>query len=121
MPYVVEYGVAEVEALLSLAWEPTRVAWGVQNEHAPDRDMPRAKANPSHGNSLAAEVADIKRAWTLTPLTLKERRCLLLIFGLCYTQEMVEELEGAAQQVISRRKCRAVDKLVAFLNGSESV
>lgn len=35
----------------------------VREEYAPDDDMPRAAGNAARGNTLAAELIDVKRAW----------------------------------------------------------
>lgn len=112
------YTVAEVEELLGLMWDPDAV-YGVQDPHSPDGDMPRAKGDPSHGNNLFAELADIRQGWARADLTLSERRSVLMTYGLCWTQEMVAAHEGVSQQAISLRKCKGVDKIVAYLNGTE--
>ncbi len=52
-----------------------------RREDAPDADMPKAKANPSHLGGNMAEMLDIKRAWDECYVGLRSPEALYLHYG----------------------------------------
>lgn len=106
-----------VESLLPAVWDESYCYGLPQKDSAPDPDMPRGSANKAHGNNLSAYIADIKTGWEKTPLTLKERRALVLAFAAGWTQKDIAFNQGCSQQAISERIDRAIGKIVARLNG----
>lgn len=109
-----------VEALLPAVWDAD-FCFGMKVENAPDADMPRGWTNKATGNTLAAHIADIKRGWQKAPLSLDERRALLLCYGLDWTQEDAATNQGVSQQTISNRLYSGVGKVVATLNGDSAL
>jgi DNA-directed RNA polymerase specialized sigma24 family protein len=108
-----------VEFLLPAVWDPF-AHLGMIQPTAPEHDMPRGSTNKAHGNTLYAHLVDIRDAWRrTTELTPKERRALLLRFGLDLTEQEVGRHEGVTKQTISTRLFTGVGKLVAQLNGTE--
>jgi predicted DNA-binding protein (UPF0251 family) len=122
-PYVIietasnDYTRESVESLLPAVWDESYAYGMPQRDDAPDPDMPKGSTNKARGNNLSAYIADIKSGWEKTPLTLKERRALLLAYGLGWTQKDIAFNQGVSQQAISRRIETAVGKIVARLNG----
>lgn len=112
------YDADMVKALIPAIWDE-EYAYGMRVENAPDHDMPRSAPNLATGNTLAAHIADIKIAWERTPLTLPERRALILGYGMDWRQADVAYNQGVSQQAIQVRLKRGVEKIVKFLNGSE--
>lgn len=111
-----DYTRESVEMLLPAVWDE-QMAYGLpKKETAPDPDMPRGASNPKRGNNLPAYIADIKTGWAKAPLTNRERRAVLMRFGLSFTQEEIAQHEGISQQAISARLFAAVGKIVARLN-----
>lgn len=107
----------QVEGLLPGVWDTASVL--SSREGMPDPDMPTAKADPSHGFEKVAQLADIKRAWELAPLTLRERQAALLTYGAGLTRRQAAPLMGCAFQVVDRHHGGAIEKILAFLNGIE--
>lgn len=52
-----------------------------RREDAPDADMPKAKANPSHLGGNMAEMIDVKRAWHECYIGLRSPEALYLYYG----------------------------------------
>lgn len=112
-----EYTRESVESLLPAVWDEG-YAYGLpRQDTAPDPDMPRGSANKAQGNNLSAYIADIKVGWEKAPLTIKERRALILAFGLGWTQRQIAYNQGVSQQAIQQRIYSGVGKIVARLNG----
>ena len=82
------------------------------------RGCPAAAANKARGNSHWAYIGDIKTGWIKTPLTLDERRALLLRFGLGWDQTDIAFNQGVSQQAMSKPLDAAVKKITARLNGA---
>lgn len=123
IPYVLietasnEYSRESVESLLPAVWDESYLYGLPQQDNAPDPDMPRGSTNKARSNNLAAYIADIKTGWEKTPLTLKERRALILAYGLGWTHQQIAYNQGVSRQAISQRIETAVGKIVARLNG----
>lgn len=112
-----DYSRESVESLLPAVWDDAYVYGLPQKDTAPDPDMPKGASNKAHANNLAAYIADIKFGWAKTPLTLRERRAVLLAYGFGWTQKEIAFNQGVDQGTISRRIDGAVGKIVARLNG----
>jgi len=56
-----------VERLLPAVWDES-YAYGMEAPLAPPPGMPRAKADPSKGNTLWAHLSDIRTAWRMAPI-----------------------------------------------------
>lgn len=107
-----------VELMLPTLWDGARV-WGVQREEVIDPQMPKAKANPAHGNTLGAMMADVQRAWALCDLPYRERRVLVLRYGLDWELEDIGFNQGVPKSTAMRRAERGVGRLTAWLNGKD--
>lgn len=112
-----DYTRESVESLLPAVWDESYVYGMPKRDNAPDPDMPKGSTNKSQGNNLVAYLADIKTGWDKTPLSIKERRTLLLAFGFGWTQEQIAYNQGVSRQAIQQRIDAAVGKIVARLNG----
>jgi predicted DNA-binding protein (UPF0251 family) len=112
-----DYTRESVESLLPAVWDEGYAYGMPQRDNAPDPDMPKGSANKARGNNLSAYIADIKTGWEKTPLTLKERRALLLAFGLGWTHEEIAHNQEITRRGLSQRVETAVGKIVAHLNG----
>lgn len=112
----------EVKRLLPLVWNESYAAWGnIEKPTRPDVDMPTATADPSHGNTLWALYADIRNAWKLAPLTLKEKRALFMRYAADWTEQEIGDHEGVTHRAVSYRIERGEGKLTAWLNGDKYV
>jgi hypothetical protein len=106
------------ELLLPTIWDQDSI-YGVQRENTPDPDMPSGYKNPAHGNNLPAFLIDIKDAWHAAPLSLKERRAVLLRFGVDMKQTEIAAHEGGTKSLITTRLFTAIGKIVAQMNGTD--
>jgi DNA-directed RNA polymerase specialized sigma24 family protein len=122
-PYIVietasnDYTRESVESLLPAVWDESYAYGMPQRDDAPDPDMPKGSSNKARGNNLSAYIADIKSGWEKTPLTLKERRALLLAYGFGWTHAEIAFNQGISRRGLSQRIETAVGKIVARLNG----
>lgn len=107
-----------VEVLLPTLWDRDSV-WGVTSDIEIDRTMPRAKANPAHGFTLPAMMADIQQAWKYAPLKIKERRALLLAYGMGWTHEEIGYNQGVTRRGAGLRIERGVGRITNWLNGDD--
>lgn len=107
-----------MELLLPTVWDPFCV-WGMEKDDAPDPDMPKGYVNPATSNNLAAYLTDISSGWRQAPLTLKERRAVLLRYGFDDEQKDIARMEECAPSTMSERLFAAVGKIVAHLNGTD--
>lgn len=105
-----------VESLIPAVWDES-FCYGIRVENAPDGDMPRGSTNKATGNTLAAHIADIKTGWQKAPLTLLERRVLLLGYAMDWTQREIAFNLSVDQATVSRNLYSGVGKIVAELNG----
>lgn len=113
-----DYTTDMVTFLLPAVWDES-YAYGLPDKaDAPDRDMPRSAGNKARQNTHWAYIADIKRAWERTPLTLNERRALVLSFGLSWNQTEIAAHEGVSRRPIAKRIEHGIAKMTAFLNGA---
>lgn len=115
-PLASDYSRESVEILLPAVWDEDYSFGLPRKETAPDPDMPRGSVNPKTANNLPAYIADIKTGWQKASLTRKERRAVLMRFGLAWTHEEIGQHEGVSRQAISARLETAVGKIVARLN-----
>lgn len=110
------YSETLVEHLIPAIWDQT-FAWGIQNPAAPDVDMPKAKyKSPKEATTFWCHLIDIRIAWERAPLTMPERRALLLAYGLGWEQGEIAFNQSVSQQAISKRIAKAVDTLTEWLN-----
>lgn len=123
LPYVIiettsnDYTRESVETLLPAVWDESYVYGMPQRDDAPDPDMPKGATNKARGNNLSAYIADIKEGWAKAPLTEKERRALILAYGLGWKRKDIAYNQDTIPSVITRRIDAAVGKIVARLNG----
>lgn len=111
------YTEEQVRILLPAVWDES-YAYGIPAQPTdPDKDMPSAAGNKARSNSHWAYIADIKAGWAKTDLTHKERRALLMQFGLGWPQPMIAGHEGVSKQTINVRIDNAIKKIKARLNG----
>lgn len=122
-PYVIietasnDYTRESVETLLPAVWDETYLYGLPQRDDAPDPDMPKGSTNKARGNNLSAYIADIKTGWEKAPLTTKERRALILAYGLGWTHRDIAFNQDTIHSVITRRIESAIGKIVARMNG----
>lgn len=110
------YTEAMVEHLLPSVWDRT-YAWGMQNPEAPDPDMPKAKYKaPTEATSFWTHLIDVRMAWERAPLTMYERRAILLRYALDWEQDEIARNQNVSQSTISRRVSKGVDLLTRWLN-----
>jgi hypothetical protein len=112
-----DYTRESVESLLPAVWDDSFVYGLPQKDTSPDPDMPKGSSNKAHANNLAAYIADIKFGWAKAPLTVKERRAVLLAFGFGWTHEQIAFNQEISRRGLSQRVETAVGKIVARLNG----
>lgn len=112
-----DYSRESVESLLPAVWDESFVYGLPQKDTAPDPDMPRGSSNKAESNNLAAYISDIKFAWARTPLTVKERRALILAYGFGWTQQEIAFNQECSRPAITLRINTAIGKIVARLNG----
>lgn len=113
------YNRESVQELLPAIWDESYCYGLDRKPNVPDPDMPRTRANPAHGNNLAAAIADIRIGWERAELTTEERRALFLAHGVGWTQKQAAFNQGVSQAQISRRVQNGIAKIVAHLNGGE--
>lgn len=109
-----------IEQLLPAVWD-TSYAYGMDNPLAPDPDMPRATVDAAHGGALLAHLADIRTAWRHTYIPLRERQALLLRYGYGLTQAEIGRKLGVAQRTAGEWTTEGVGRIVAYLNGAQSM
>lgn len=110
------YSETLVEHLMPAIWDRT-YAWGMQNPASPDVDMPKAKyKSPKEATTFWTHLIDIRMAWVTAPLTMPERRALLLYYGLGWEQEEIGYNQSVSQRAIGKRLTKGVDTLTEWLN-----
>ncbi|AXQ61103.1 DNA binding protein [Streptomyces phage Hank144] len=114
------YNRALVEHILPTVWD-AEAAYGLKQENSPDADMPKVKANPKQANTLYAHIADIKRAWRLTDLSLVERQALFLRFAFDEHDDVIAAFQGVTDRAVRYRIERGVGKVTAWLNGDKYI
>lgn len=115
-----EYDARMVGLLLTSMWNSTP-GWGMVRDIENDPQMPRAKSNPAHGNTVWAMLADIQRAWDKCPLTLREKQVLLLYYGMDWTEQEIADCLGLAQPVVHRKVAAGTSRIVKWLNAGSGV
>lgn len=122
-PFVPERAIADdynrelVDLLLPAVWDESYCYKLPSKENAPDSDMPKGTVNKAHGNNLAAYVADIKIGYDRAGLTFKEKRAVVMHYGLFWPIRDVAYHEGVSRQAVEARLFSAIGKIVARLNG----
>lgn len=106
----------EVEVLASYIWDDL-ACWGVTVREGPEPGMPRAAAERNHLGTPWALLADIKRAYRCTALTLKQRRAVLLIGGLHLHPTAAAIFEDTSRQSITQHWDSAISAMTQYLNG----
>lgn len=92
-----EYDREDIERVLAflfnggIPWKP---------ETAAESDMPRAATNPAHGNSVAAELVDVKRAWWGIYDSLHSREALWYHYGCGMTAEEISKAMSIPRRII---------------------
>jgi len=110
------YSEAMVEQLLPSAWDRT-YAWGMQNPEAPDPDMPKSKyKSPKEATTFWTHLIDVRIAWEQAPLTMFERRAILLSYAFGWTAEEIGFNQGITSRAVNKRLAKGVDKLTEWLN-----
>lgn len=122
----------EVEWLLPTLWDPD-AAYGLRAPFQPDAaevakpglGVPKASKNKSHGNTLYAQLADMRAAWHWAHrqhgVPQVERQALVLRYGFDMGVEEIGVVLGVHKATISRRVERAVGRMTAWLNGVQYV
>lgn len=113
-----DYTEDAVRLLLPAVWDESYAYSLPDRDDAPDKDMPKSASNKARSNNHWAYIADIKTGWNKTPLTLDERRALLLYFGMGWTQRDIAFNQDTSQQTVSNRLDSGVKKITARLNGA---
>lgn len=108
-----------IQALLPAVWDDSYCYGAPAAPNAPPPDMPKGYANKAQANTLYAALADIKAAWKKAPLTMRERRCLLLRFGFDYEYQDIGAIEGVTKQGAQTATERGVGRLMFWLNGAD--
>lgn len=103
-----QYQREDIERILTVIFNGG-VPW--RDENAPDRDMPKATANPSHGGVFVAEKVDVERAWWAVFDYLANREALYLYYGCGMTQANIGRELGVSQQTISTQLARDIGLL----------
>lgn len=116
-PIADDYNREAVEILLPAVWDESMCYGLPKLDTAPDPDMPKGSSNKATANNLPAMIADIKTGWEKTPLSLGERRAILLTYGMGWTQDEIAAHEKVSRRAIGYRLETAVGKIVARLNG----
>lgn len=114
------YQRAEVEHVLPYLFDP-EAAYGIKSETYVEDGMPKGYSDPSHGNTIFASLADVRRSWTRTELTERERQSILLRYVLDEDQEVIAAYLGVRRQTVAYYLERGVGKLTAWLNGEPYV
>lgn len=110
-----------VESLLPSVWDST-YAWGVQSTTSPDADMPKAKyVDPRQATAFWTHLIDVRRAWEIAPITMPERRVLLLAYGLGWTAEEIAFNQGVSVRAINKRRVKGVDCMAQWLNATDFI
>lgn len=107
-----------VERLLPAVWDHG-YDYGMQDEFTPAPDMPKARANKAHGNTLYAHLADIRRAWRKAEVPQVQRQVLVLRYGLDMPVQEIAALLGVSRKTVSRRDDDGIGRVAAWLNGDE--
>lgn len=113
------YSLEEVEALLLGVFDEQVILQG-KDPHAADEGMPRSKADPSHGFTKVAMLADVRRAWELAGLTEKQKVALFRRYVLAEEYEESAHDVGVSYQAMQQRCAAGLERLVKFLNGEIS-
>ncbi|WP_405986256.1 hypothetical protein [Streptomyces sp. NBC_00872] len=80
-------------------------------------DMPKGTVDKRASDTLFAHLADIRRGWATTPLSLGERQALVLRYGADLHDKEAGALQGVTDRTVRYRCERGVGKIAAHLNG----
>ena len=110
------YSEDRIAQLLPSVWDRT-YAWGMQNEQAADPDMPKMQyRSPKEATTFWTHLIDVRISWERAPITMFERRALLLHYGLGWTQQEIAEHQGVSRISIQKRLKKGVKTLADWLN-----
>lgn len=110
------YSESQVEHLLPAVWDRT-FAWGIQNPIAPDPDMPKAKyRSPKEATTFWCHLIDIRMAWERAPLTMFQRRALLMHYGLGWEHQEIADYQSVSRSAVTKRLANGVDVMAEWLN-----
>jgi hypothetical protein len=115
-PFEGDYNEKMIATLLPAVWDDA-MCYGMKAEDVPDPDMPRGFTNKARSNALWAYIGDIRQAWKHSGLSDKERRALLLYYGLGWTMQEIAHHESVTKMAVSKRINKGVSTLGAYLNG----
>ena len=105
-------------SIASADWRVFEELTGSRLENACYPSDRKGATNPKAANKAWAELIDITRAWRGADLTRKERRSVLMAYGLSMSHEEIASHEDVNKSVVTRRIANAIDKFLVFLNGS---
>jgi hypothetical protein len=111
----VAYARLEVEGLLTALFN----GGTLPNDTQPDPQMPRAKANPSRLNGLAACLIDVGRGWQFAGVEAATREAVELYFGWGWTHGRIALEQGCSTSTARRRCERGVGAVLAVMNGQQ--
>ncbi|MEU6057011.1 hypothetical protein [Streptomyces sp. NPDC047097] len=114
------YQRAGVEHVLPYLFD-AEAAYGIKSEVYVEEGMPKGYSDPSHGHSVFAALADIRRAWRMADLSLVERQAVLLRYVLDLELKVIAAFQAVEPSTAMRRHERGVGKLAAWLNGEAYV
>ena len=90
--------------------------WGGRPEHAPDDDMPKAKANPKLSGSWMAHKVDLERAWKFCGFGWPEEHALYMRYGRELTVAETAREMNMTKRAIQQLTDAAVADLVEEMN-----
>ncbi|MDX3525044.1 hypothetical protein P1P75_00890 [Streptomyces sp. ID05-39B] len=114
------YDRATVERTLPAVWDPNS-AYGMKNDLAPDADMPKGHVDKKKGSNFPAQLADVRRAWEVAPLSLVEKQAVFLHYALDTHDADIASFQGVTDRAVRYRVERGVGKLTAHLNGDRYI
>lgn len=110
-----------VEALAPAIWDDAYLVHGVSTGPQVDPEMPKAPTvDPRRTNNLTVMIVDVRQAWTYAPLSDRERRVLLLAYGMDEPRASIAAMCGIDKRTVQRDTEDGIGRLVAWLNGEEA-
>lgn len=112
------YSRDEIEQYMPGVWDTERVL-NAPDPREPDPEMPKAQVDPRAGDLGIIGVADMKRAWKLAGLTLREKQVLYLRFAWDDLVQDIAHTLDISHQAVSKTLDRGMERIEKFLNGEE--
>jgi DNA-directed RNA polymerase specialized sigma24 family protein len=112
------YSRDEIEQYMPGVWDTERVL-NAPDPREPDPEMPKAQVDPRAGDLGIIGVADMKRAWKLAGLSLRQRQVFYLRFA---WDDLIEDIAHTLEIDVSSVRThldRGMEKVEKFLNGEE--